>query len=338
MIYFLRTFRQSLRQGGLLRAIILTTILVVLFHWFWLQFENRNRWRPKTLVEKAAFATLLLPSNTSNSSSRDDDSDAYFLSTRILNYQLLHCKKTRTYRSIPFLILVTPDVPLTQRDKLQSEGATIVSVENLELSWMQPLNQRWRDVMAKLRLFQLTSYDRILFLDADTFLLKSLDGLFYDPVARPQKTLNVSKIEPDEALLPESYLFTALPEVTNKVHTYPPPNYPYFNAGFFLLSPSVGLFSYYVSLLDLPGRFDSTYPEQSLLNYAHREMGNMPWGRFHYEWNINLPNMVDVERGVASVHSKLWTLGNELQSTEPELRKMWRDTNEEMETFYAGVK
>jgi len=210
-------------------------------------------------------------------------------------------------------------------------------VEKLGLEWMNPLNERWRDMMVKLRLFQLHEYDRILFLDSDTFLLGPLDGVFDDLAARPRETLDVAKIEPDEAPLPSTYLFSTLPEVLHKVHSYPPVTKPYFNAGFFLLSPSTELFNYYVSLLNLPGRFDSTYPEQNLLNYAHRENGNMPWGSLGYWWNICLPNMKDVEAGVVSVHSKLWTEGSELQPTEPELREIWQAVKKEMEIFYGDL-
>ena len=276
---------------------------------------------------KLAYATLL--------TSSDAEYDEYLLSARILNYQLLHSRQTGTSSFIPFLILVTPDVPEWKRSNLTDEGALIVEVDKLDTKRMTPLFDRWRDVMVKLRLFQLTEYDRILFLDADTFLLKSLDGVFWDSAVKPRNTKSVAKVMSDEAGLPDSYLFATLPEVQNKIHSYPPVRISYFNAGFFLFSPSKKLFNYYISLLELERRFDSTYPEQNLLNYAHRENGNMPWLRMSHHWNINLPNSNDVEKGVASVHSKLWAGGNVLEPTEPVLRKRWQLVRDEMERFYA---
>ncbi|TVY47193.1 Uncharacterized protein LOCC1_G003431 [Lachnellula occidentalis] len=279
---------------------------------------------------KLAYATLLLP-DTSSDPSRS--TDIYFLSTRILNYQLLHDPRTRTTRAIPFLVLVTPDIPPWKCEHLKREGATIVRVGKLDVDWIQPGHERWRDVMIKLRLFELLSYDRILFLDADTFLFKPLDGVFADPAAQIQQTLQQASIEPDEGPLPASYVFGTSSEVTTASHSYPPVPMGYFNAGFFVMSPSLQLFSYYLSLFNHTTRFDTTYPEQNLLNYAHREDRNMPWGRLNFSWNINLPLPRDVEMGVASVHAKLWTKGNELKPVEQELQDIWRVKREEMEIW-----
>jgi len=290
-----------------------------------------GQWKvAKNTERRLAYATLL--------TSLAAEDDAYLLSTRVLSYQLLHSKSTSTSYSIPFLVLVIPGVPEWKKRILANEGAIIIEVEKLDMNWMTPLSERWRDMMVKLRLFQLTEYDRILFLDADTFLLKPLDGVFSDIAAMPRKTKSMAQVMPDEAPLPESYLFATLPEVTNKIHSYPPMTLPHFNAGFFLLSPSPELFNYYTSLLGLEGRFDSTYPEQNLLNYAHREAGNMPWSKLHHHWNINLPNMNDVKSGVSSVHSKLWTNGNILEPTEPLLRERWILVREEMELYNSEIK
>ena len=287
-----------------------------------------GQWRPAKITGlKLAYATLL--------TSVDAEHDAYLLSTRVLNYQLLHSNSTMTSNAIPFLILVTPDVPEWTRRVLANEGASIVEVEKIDMEWMKPLSERWRGMMTKLRLFQFTEYDRILFLDADTFVLKPLDGIFSDRAATSRKTKSAVRIMPDEAPLPESYLFATLPEVGNKIHSYPPLTLPHFNAGFFLLAPSAQQFNYYTSLLRLEGRFDSTYPEQNLLNYAHRESGNMPWSKLYHGWNINLPNMNDVEKGVASVHSKLWTTINVLEPPEPLLSERWNQVRKEMEEFYT---
>ena len=109
-----------------------------------------------------------------------------------------------------------------------------------------------------------------------------------------------------------------------------------FNAGFFIFSPSATLFNYYLSLLELPGRFDSTYPEQNLLNYAHREGGNMPWRQIDMKkgWNTNLPNLDDLSR-VKSVHVKGWA---EEQYKTTELSMRWGAKRDEMEKYFGGMK
>ncbi|KAH9214580.1 nucleotide-diphospho-sugar transferase, partial [Leptodontidium sp. 2 PMI_412] len=235
--------------------------------------------------------------------------DQYLTSTRMLNYQLRYSKTTRSRREVPFLVIVTPDIVPWKRKLLEREGSTVIFAERISLvtEWIEPMAERWKDVMLKLRLFELTDYDKILFLDADTYLLKPLDGIFRDPTARPTKAgISEKEIRPDEAPLPEQYLFATLPEILHTTHPWPPHPWPRFNAGLFLLQPSTTIFKYYTSLLTLKDRFDSTYPEQNLLNYAHREWGNMPWTHLKTGWNVNLPNMNDVKKGVRSVHAKLW--------------------------------
>jgi len=282
-----------------------------------------------------AFATILLPP-TDNSSDPHHD-DHYLTSARMLNFQLKHGKNTRSRKEIPFLVIVTPDISAWKRKLLQREGATVIFAERLSLGddWIEPMAERWKDVMMKLRLFELTDYDKILFLDADTYLLRPLDRIFRDPAARPTKTgSSEEETQPDEAPLPEKYLFATGPEILHTTHPWPPHPWPRFNAGFFLFQPSKTLFKYYTSLLTLRDRFDSAYPEQNLLNYAHREWGNMPWAHLKPGWTVNLPNMNDIKKGVKSVHAKLWMDGHDLQPVPKELRGMWEKTKMEMDAFY----
>ncbi|KAL5322687.1 hypothetical protein ACEPPN_010662 [Leptodophora sp. 'Broadleaf-Isolate-01'] len=238
---------------------------------------------------KHAFATILLP--PLNSSSDAHEVDQYLTSTRMLNYQLRHSKTTRSRREVPFLVIVTPDIVPWKRKLLEREGSTVIFAERISLGteWIEPMAERWKDVMLKLRLFELTDYDKILFLDADTYLLK--------PRTESSETPPLGLPKPES--LRRKFDLT--------------------------------------KLLFLNNRFDSTYPEQNLLNYAHREWGNMPWTHLKTGWNVNLPNMNDVKKGVRSVHAKLWAEGNELQPVPEELRRMWEKTKVEMESFYGEM-
>ncbi|RDL40126.1 Nucleotide-diphospho-sugar transferase [Venustampulla echinocandica] len=312
------------------KLVLITLVITILLSSPWLL-------APKQWIHtkglRLAFATLLLESNVNSTAT---DSDVYFNSVRILSYQLQHDKSTCTRHSIPFLVLTTPGVLPWKREQLSREGAIIVQVQKVDSSWASPGHERWHDVMAKLRVFELTDYDRVAFMDADTFLLKSLDGIFEDPAAQPKKTQHKSEVRPDEEQLPDQYVFATSAEVTHTTHVYPPIPMSYFNAGLFVLGPSAELFRYYTSLFKVADRFDTTYPEQNLLNYAHRQHGNMPWSRIFYGWNIQLPNMNDVKRGVASVHAKLWTAGNDLQPVPQELQDLWQKKKTEMERYYKA--
>jgi hypothetical protein len=44
-----------------------------------------------------------------------------------------------------------------------------------------------------------------------------------------------------------------------------------------MFAPSKEMFNYYTSFLNIKDSFDPRYPEQNLLNYAHRWGGPMPW-------------------------------------------------------------
>lgn len=331
-------FRRRQSANLLLALSIVITVSVVLYWAIWGRISTEPSNKQGSKDSKLAFATILLPPTGSDVNSVEDP---YFTSTRMLNYQLKHNSRTHSKRTISFLVVATPDILPEKRLQLEHEGAIVIVMDRVTLGsdWIVPMASRWKDVMLKLRLFELVAYDKILFLDADTYLLECMGGIFEDAAAQPAKVLtHKNEIKADEATLPESYLFATLPEMLHTTHPCPPHPWPRFNAGFILFAPSFKLFEYYTSLLALPERFVSTYPEQNLLNYAHREGGNMPWALLDLRWNTALPNMHDVKMGVKSVHAKLWTEGTELQPVPKELRDMWSRTRGEMEAYYEKTR
>ena len=291
---------------------------------------------------RVAFATFLAananpdrkPTDEESAAINDED-DGYFLGTRVLAYQLLHSRSAGTNNSIPFLVLCTLDVSKRKRDRLKKDGATIVVVEKLQADWVHPGTARWVDVLAKLRLFQLTEYSKICFIDADMLVTAPLDGVFFDEATLTQATLpNPEQIKEDEGALPRTYMLATHGDYFGYAHAYPPvTDMDYLNCGFFVFTPSTVLFNYYISLLKLPGRFDPGFPEQNLLNYAHRRDGNMPWKPLWYGWNVNWPTAKDWRGGARSFHAKYWD-GD--PSHDPVLKAIWREQRAEMEGFYRG--
>lgn len=122
-----------------------------------------------------------------------------------------------------------------------------------------PAVARWADVMTKLRLFQLTKYTKICFIDADTLVTGRLDDVFWDEATLSQPTLtNPAAIRENESALPRTYMLATHAEFYGYDHPYPPEQEgTYLNCGFFVFTPSPVLFDYYMSLLKLPGRFDT---------------------------------------------------------------------------------
>jgi alpha-N-acetylglucosamine transferase len=258
--------------------------------------------------EKLAYVTFL--SGTVDSGD-DLEADNYLQAVRILIWQLKHNPSTRTTHDV--VVMVTPSVSASRRIQLEKDGALIHPVEFLHTDnddWIHAELHRWDDVMTKMRVWEMLQYDRILMLDGDSMLLKSLDGVFDDPHAHP---LHTKPHSANDTGLPETYLLASNSEVWDSTHKFPPQDgtglkgIGRMNAGFFILQPSLAAFEYYKSLIATPHSFDPKYPEQNLMNFVHRWDGAMPWREISYTWNIRCPNDVDIEKGLVSVHEKWWT-------------------------------
>jgi len=275
-----------------------------------------------------AYATFLAGDSAAEPGDETLEHDRYFVATRILGYQLLHAPERRTVHDYPFIVLVTSDVSAAKRERLSRDGARVWEAPPVDPGWIKTNVSTWQNVMSKLRLWELTEFERICFVDGDTILTAPLDEIFDDPAAAVQTAGNYpEELLADEAALPGTYVFAGVPE-TEKAHHYPPteeghdwPNIDYLNASFFVLQPSLSLLDYYTSLTTLPDRFDPHLPEQNLLNYAHRREGNMPWHQLDTKWNVHYPTFEDLEGGVVSLHEKWWAPVN--AELEPFLQS-WR--------------
>ncbi|KAF2183185.1 glycosyltransferase family 8 protein [Zopfia rhizophila CBS 207.26] len=288
---------------------------------------------------KLAYVTFL-SSTLVGPDSEDLTKDNYFIATRILVWQLLHSPKTRSH-NIDVVVVVTPSVSASRRERLQKDGAIVRAVEFVHgknEDWINPEQERWKDIMTKLRVWEMVEYERILMLDGDTILNKPFDDIFKDSGSQMVSTLPAKSLrKDDEPEIPPQYLLASVGETKNPNHTFPPTkpdDYErpdYFCAGFFMLAPSLELFKYYTALLDIPGRFDTAYMEQNLLNYAHRWDGPMPWKEMDYKWNIRHVNEEDVEKGLVSMHEKWWSMpwSGSLKLKDEFMRVRW-----EMEGWY----
>lgn len=262
--------------------------------------------------QKRAYATFF-STRVENDTVQDD----YFTAVRVLTYQILHHPETRTNLDIPLLILVPPHVSEYKKQVLAAEGATIVPVELLlpTNNTFGPADIRYQDQFCKIRLFEMTDYDRILYMDTDMLLTKSMDGIWDEPSTQQIRTTisnNATLIKSDEAPLPPSYLFTGVSDTGGGNHPFPPIEGSDINGGFWMIRPDHTLYTYYRSLMEIPGRFDSAFMEQAMLTYAHRRDGPMPWTAFPMgKWNANWPNAGDVKGRCASLHDKFWRGDNE---------------------------
>ncbi|KAH8690623.1 nucleotide-diphospho-sugar transferase [Talaromyces proteolyticus] len=305
---------------------------------------------PKPLPRsKYAYATIL---TADGDAEFPDVQGPYLRAVRFLNYQLLHNPRTRgnnTDDRIPLLVLVTSDVPQRYYDILAHDGATVIPVQALGRDWIHPQWERWNDVLTKLNLWRLVEYEKIMFLDADSIIFRPIDHIFTDPATAVQTTLPYSELpknrtispeeveddEENEIPLPDTYMLAGTHDSWAEWALQLDPGNEfyardnYMNAGFFVCAPSQTLFNYYISLLDIPGRFDPSYPEQNLLNNAHRTDGQMPWTSLGSMWNEKGVDEAAYHNGLRSIHHKWWH-----PTTDPVVRERIKIEMNEMNKFY----
>jgi alpha-N-acetylglucosamine transferase len=251
---------------------------------------------------KYAYATILTGYD-------GPDSDKYFTAVMLLAYQLLHDPLTSSKTGLPFVILITEDVPGDKREKMNQIGAKVIQVDSPDRDWIKPKWERWNGVMAKLKLWTLTDYEKVAFLDADTVLFHSLDDIFMDSVSMIEETKSTTE---DANSIPEHYLLAGIHDWYVESFLKPPPGKEfyepknYINAGFMTLAPSLDMYEYLLSLLDQPDKFDTSYPEQNLINYAYRTDGPMPWKGLNSSWNSITALGQKYPVDVLSLHHKWW--------------------------------
>lgn len=292
---------------------------------------------PEEYKGPIAVATFLADQWDGNDNDNDND-DVYFVGARMLAYQLLHSPQTRLSNPAPFVVLVTPEVRESKRQRLIKDGAIVVEVTRIEhnITITEP---RWVDTFTKLRLFDPSAvpYRKVLYVDTDIVFTRPIDMIFRDTNTTPVNPMNhTSQIRDDEGPLPDSFIMSATPETREFDHPYPylDPDHKkwYFNSGFLVYSPSQRLFDHYIRIHQHPERYYNKFPDQDLLNYAHRWGGPMPWKRLHFSWNINWPNDNDIHGGMAALHVKWWDPGYFARDVRDyALARRW-----EMEGYWEG--
>jgi alpha-N-acetylglucosamine transferase len=128
------------------------------------------------------------------------------------------------------------------------------------------------DNFAKLRLWELDEYDRVVFLDADTLVLKNIDRLFSYPE------------------------FSAAPNVYESLA-----DFHRLNSGVFVAKPSRSTFSAMLRHLDRPGAFWKR-TDQTFLEAFFPDWHGLPvcFNMLQYVW-FNLPELWDW-RSVRVIH------------------------------------
>lgn len=159
--------------------------------------------------------------------------DGYAPGVEVLGQSL-----AETGTRVPRILLVTADVTSSARKGLERLGWQLRDVEPIAnpKPRSEYLFERFAGVFTKLRAWQLTEFERVVFLDADTLVLQNVDDLF----ERPEFAAAPDFFMPDR-----------------------------FNSGVMVLRPSEATFSRMVAELALASSYDGG--DQGFLNtfFAH---------------------------------------------------------------------
>jgi alpha-N-acetylglucosamine transferase len=264
-------------------------------------------------------------------------SDVYFRALRVLHYQFRYANNTRYSDStVPFIVLTTPQVAENKKAILRREGAIVIPVDNVDPGWADVQWPNWAQMFSKLEVWKLTQFSRILLIDSDIFLLRSLDGIFDDPGATPQIPTNKPKVGNTEMIpLPQKYLIGGIKDRGIGIDDY-------MNGGFFMLAPSIEMYNYMRAVLATPHSFEPRFQEQAMLNVIHWQKGAMPWKSLDKKWNTNWATVQDWNDGIVSVHAHWWDtnmLGCDPSPVlnDPVLATQWYRVLGHMEAFFGDI-
>lgn len=218
----------------------------------------------------------------------------------------------------PLVVMVTDKITSEQRQQLESEGCRVVEITPLypESNLSQHYaSAQFAEVWSKLRVWGLTEFKRIVFLDADMLAVQNMDELFDMPLEPNHiAACHACRCNPNQiSSYPESWQPSAC-HYTWQEKGLPAPDSLdlYLNGGFLVLEPSAEMAQHLVekvqSITDL-----SLYPfsEQDLLN----EVFEQRWTPLSYAYNAlkTLPFQ----------HEKLWKF-DEVKNIHYILKKPWQ--------------
>ena len=190
---------------------------------------------------KYAYITLLYGDND------------YFLGALILIISLIKTKPKHDT-----VLLYTSDVPKHKIDILKKYYTDVREIEYIDIK--KTSKKRFKKIFTKLKIFTVTDYDKILFLDNDIYVNKNLDDVFNKYNCPAGTAINENlKYNDNEKVKDEQVVF---------------------NAGFWLIEPSNYI---YKKLIDELKNFDTTQElEQEYVSYYF----NRKWTNISYLYNF----------------------------------------------------
>lgn len=269
-------------------------------------------------LKQSIYATFMVTRNPSLK-------DPYYLAIHSLIYRVLYSQRSRTQK-YPFIVFVASHVTEEQRQLLAGAGAVVRELDPVE--WPgdgEGFQARWKDLFAKLNMWNQIEFEKILFLDADAFPVANIDAMF--DLAAPQNCVE-EKLTPGDILADgtkvcEPYVFAGVPQSPfDAAH-------PNINVGSLVFTPSTLQHQRLSQNYQKTGSYDVHMAEQAFLNWQFDPQGAYPPTTLEKVWGGFFPS--DDDKGkLKVVHEKLW---NEKGGW---LKAEWEATWVEMCEFYTG--
>jgi alpha-N-acetylglucosamine transferase len=190
----------------------------------------------------------------------------------------------------PLVVLVTDGIDADTRQLLEDDGCQVRGVDSLRPGSDGPdhyANARFAEVWTKLAAWQLTEFDRVVFLDADMLVTQNMDELFsLEIVGDAIAACHACRCNPNRIA---SYPASWSPEncfysyCRGADHTSEPGVVDdYLNAGFLVLTPDKAVFKDMAEkLAELDDLASYPFAEQDFLNEYYRER----WYPLPYVYN-----------------------------------------------------
>ncbi|KAF1923457.1 glycosyltransferase family 8 protein [Didymella exigua CBS 183.55] len=251
--------------------------------------------------------------------------DPYYLAIHSLIYRILWSPRSRS-SSHPFVVFVGEWVSPEQRQLLSGAGALVR--ELAPLPWDPPdpaVLDRWKDLFAKLHMWNETSFSRILFLDADALPIAPIDDMF--ELKEEWKCIE-TKMQLDDFLpggdgVCERYIFSGVPADPYSIFD------ANINVGSMVFTPNARqhrrLLQNYLKF----DKYDVKMAEQAFLNWQFGVNSAYPPGMLEREYGAFFPDEKG-ERGMKVVHEKIWAARGGFWKDE------WEGTWKEMLKFYRS--
>ncbi|OUM58210.1 glycosyltransferase family 8 protein [Piromyces sp. E2] len=251
--------------------------------------DYNDNWN-NTTVNKNAFFVML--------TSEGNKVDNYYMYVSTIVYRLLHKKEIRTKRTdVDVVVMVTEDVADWKIRNLRNLGAVIKVVNKIRVGTNYIINRSWRNCYTKLRMFEMTEYETIVYLDADLYLKKNIDELF--DIARDVRNKTG-----------RNDFFGAVTDGSIKVNYHNRERKGMLNAGLMILTPEVAVYNDLIELAPQKKLYNAGFMEQGLLSYYYSDYNNLfNRTRYHLDPRYNAQwlddNNMDYYDKVYIIHQKL---------------------------------